>query len=83
MGDVEDSPIHFSLKMQREHPPKPSKLTMMGGQFRAQWKTAGLPLTGADGNFLNLRRNPNCLPALSPTSRRRRQVAMGRARAAV
>ena len=51
-GDVEDVKIQFGLKTQREHPPKPNKLTIMGEQLRAQWKAAGIPLPDADGNFL-------------------------------
>ena len=50
-GDVEDVQIQFGLKTQREHPPKPNKLTIMGEQLRAQWKAAGIPLPDADGNF--------------------------------
>ena len=51
-GDVEDVQIQFGLKTQREHAPKPNKLTIMAEQLRAQWKAAGIPLPDADGNFL-------------------------------
>lgn len=50
-GDVEDVQIHFGLKSNREHPPKPNKLTIMAEEFRVQWQAAGLPLPDADGNF--------------------------------
>ena len=54
VGDVEDVQIHFGLKTQREHPPKPNRLTILGDQFRAKWRAAGLPLPDADGNFPEL-----------------------------
>lgn len=51
LGDVEDVQIEFGLKTQREHAPKPNKLTIMGEKFRAQWQAAGLPLPDATGHF--------------------------------
>lgn len=48
LGDVEDVQIEFGLKTQREHPPKPNKLTRMGEELRARWTAAGLPLPHAD-----------------------------------
>jgi hypothetical protein len=50
-GDVEDTQIEFGLKTQRQHPRKPTSLTILGDQLRAQWKAAGIPLPDADGNF--------------------------------
>lgn len=56
-GDVEDVQIHFGLKIEREHPRKPNRLTEWGDKLRAQWKAAGIPLPEADGNFPELPAN--------------------------
>jgi hypothetical protein len=61
-GDVEDVEIEFGLKTKRAHPPKPNALTIMGEQFRNQWKAAGLPLPEAHDNFPEPEAEP---PALS------------------
>lgn len=67
-GDVEDVQIQFGLKTQREHPPKPNALTIMGEEFRARWREAGLPLPDADGNFPELPSLEDGLlePAMAP-----------------
>ena len=67
-GDWEDAQIELGLKTQREHPPKPNKLSIWGEKLRSAWTSAGLPLPDENGNFPELPPPPP-EPLLLPSDR--------------
>ena len=73
-GDWEDAQIELGLKKQREHPPKPNKLSIWGEKLRSAWTSAGLPLPDKNGNFPELPPPPP-EPLLLPSDRSVRPVA--------